>query len=137
MSVAKFMRTEERLPEGAAPPGGRVDHTPLLGTWYATDKAAAGIVKMTLSDRGGAFVVRAWGATSPELVDFGEVEAVAYAANVASLQAMAFSAVFNFGFLETLLAAYYKGGILVLDTFNTFKDESGRSPYFTREFFHR
>lgn len=135
--MAKYMRTEERLPEGAAPPGGRVDHTSLLGTWYATDKAAAGIVKMVLSDRDGAFVLRAFGAAEPEPVDFGEVSAIAYAASVASPQAMALSAVYDFGFLETILAAYGKGGILVLDTFNTFKDKSGRSPYFTREFFHR
>ena len=50
---------------------------------------------------------------------------------------MAFSAVYDFGFMETLLAAYMKGGILVLDTFNAFKDSSGRASYFTREFFHR
>ena len=37
----------------------------------------------------------------------------------------------------TILAAYAKQGILVLDTFNTFTDASGRSNYFSREFFHR
>ncbi|XYH98774.1 hypothetical protein ACMHYB_03145 [Sorangium sp. So ce1128] len=108
ISKAKYMRAEERLPEGAVPPGGRVDHTPLLGTWYATDKAAEGIVKMILSDRDGAFVIRAFGAAHPEPIEFGEVEAVAYAASVASPQAMALSAVYDFGFLETILAAYGK-----------------------------
>lgn len=139
MSNSKHMRAEECLPEGVAPPGGRVDHAPLLGTWYATDKEATGIVKIILSDRSGAFVAHAFGAghDGAESLDLGEVEAVAYAANVASSQAMALSATYDFGFAETLLAAYYKGGILVLDTFSTFKDESGRSPYFTREFFHR
>jgi hypothetical protein len=44
---------------------------------------------------------------------------------------------YDFGFLVTILAAYAKQGILVLDTFNTFTDSSGRSNYFSREFFHR
>jgi hypothetical protein len=137
MSEARYLRTEDRLPPGVVAPGGRVDPAPMLGTWYATDKAATGIVRMELSDRDGTFVLRAFGAGDPEPVDWGEVEATAYAASVASPEGMAVSAVYDFGFLETILAAYTKGGILVLDTFNTFKDSSGRSAYFSREFFHR
>ncbi len=49
---------------------------------------------------------------------------------------MAFTALFDFGFMESLLAVYLKGGILVLDSFNTFRDDSGRSNYFSPEFFH-
>ena len=50
---------------------------------------------------------------------------------------MAFSAEYRFPFLTVVLAAYGKQGILVLDTFNSFTDHSGRADYFTREFFHR
>jgi hypothetical protein len=49
---------------------------------------------------------------------------------------MAFTARYDFGFMETTLAVYMKGGILVLDSFNSFKDSSGRCDYFTREFYH-
>jgi hypothetical protein len=131
-----YVRAEDRLPNGDAAPGGRVDPAPMLGTWFATDKQSAGVVKLELAERDSGFVVRAFGA-SPDPIDWGEVPAIAYAKSVVSDEGMAVSAVFDFGFEESLLAAYSKGGILVLDTFNTFKDGSGRSAYFSREFFHR
>lgn len=135
MEALKCMRIEDRL-AGAAPAGG-VDPSPMFGTWHNTDKQTAGVVRMVLAERGGRFVVHAWGAGSPALFDWGEIEATAHAANVGSREGMAFTAVYDFGFVETVLAAYTKSGILVLDTFNTFKDGSGRANYFTREFFHR
>jgi hypothetical protein len=137
MQAAKLMRTEERLPEGTAAPGGISDVSVMLGTWYATDKQTGGIVRMVLEGAPGDLTVHSFGAGSPEPHDWGTVPAVPYAAGVASSAGMAFSATYDFGFAEALLAAYSKGGILVLDTFNVFKDGSGRSNYFSREFFHR
>jgi hypothetical protein len=135
MQAWESVRVEDRI-AGEAPAGG-VDPSPMFGTWHNTDSGTGGVVRMVLAEREGAFVVHAWGAGSPEAFDWGEVEATAYAANVASPEGMAFSAVYDFAFVETVLAAYTKSGILVLDTFNTFKDGSGRANYFTREFFHR
>jgi hypothetical protein len=137
METLGYVRAEDQLQDGASAPGGVLDITPLLGTWFATDKQASGIVKMVLSRYDGLFLVRAFGAGSPEPYDWGEVPATAYGAAVTAIEAMAFSAVYDFGFLTSVLAAYSKQGILVLDTFNTFKDSSGRSNYFSREFFHR
>ena len=137
MSRLQSVRADDQLGElEAAPPGG-IDVSPLLGTWWATDKATESVVKLELADRAGSFLVHAFGACTPAPCDWGERPAVPYAATVGSRDAMAFSAVYDFGFMETLLAAYMKGGILVLDTFNAFKDGSGRASYFTREFFHR
>jgi len=129
------MRIEDR-PSGGTP-AGEVDPSPMFGTWHNTDKKTAGVVRMVLAESGGRFVVHAWGAGEPDLFDWRETAATAHAANVSSRDGMAFSAVYDFGFVETILAAYTKSGILVLDTFNTFKDGSGRANYFTREFFHR
>jgi hypothetical protein len=137
MPVATLMRTEEGLPEGAAAPGRISDLSALLGTWYNTDKQTGGLVRMTLAGSPGDFTVQAFGAASPEPLDWGKVQAVSYAAGVGSPAGMAFSATYDFGFVQTFLAAYTKSGILVLDTFNVFKDDSGRSNYFSREFFHR
>ena len=134
MDAWRSMRVADRL-RGAAP-GGGVDATPLLGTWWNTDKATAGVVRLELRDQGGALRVHAFGAGEPGPVDWGEIAATVYAANVGSREGMAFSARYDFGFAETILAAYTKSGILVLDTFNAFKDDSGRADYFTREFFH-
>lgn len=135
METLPCMRIEDR-PSGEAPPG-EVDPSPMFGTWHNTDKKTAGVVRMVLAESNGRFTVRAWGAGEAELFDWGEAAATAHAAGVGSREGMAFSAVYDFGFVEVILAAYTKSGILVLDTFNTFKDGSGRANYFTREFFHR
>lgn len=137
MTRLQSVRADDQLGELASAPPGEIDVAPLLGTWWATDKATDSVVKLDLADRAGSFVVHAFGACTPAPCDWGERPAVPYAATVGSRDAMAFSAVYDFGFMETLLAAYMKGGILVLDTFNSFKDGSGRANYFTREFFHR
>jgi hypothetical protein len=137
MEAATLMRSEERLPAGVAPPGGIADLSALLGTWLNTDKNTGGLVRMTLGGTPEAFTVQSWGAAAPEPQDWGAAPATAYAAGVGSPAGMAFSATYDFGFVESFLAAYTKGGILVLDTFNVFKDGSGRSNYFSREFFHR
>ncbi len=137
MTRLQSVRADDQLGELASAPPGEIDVAPLLGTWWATDKATDSVVKLELADRAGSFVVHAFGACTPAPCDWGERPAVPYAATVGSRDAMAFSAVYDFGFMETLLAAYMKGGILVLDTFNSFKDGSGRASYFTREFFHR
>jgi hypothetical protein len=70
----------------------------MLGTWFATDKQSAGVVKLELAERDGAFVVRAFGAGSPEPIEWGEVPASAYAKSVVSDEGMAVSAIFDFGF---------------------------------------
>jgi hypothetical protein len=137
MTRLQSVRADDQLGELASAPPGEIDVAPLLGTWWATDKATDSVVRLELADRAGSFVVHAFGACTPAPCDWGERAAVPYAATVSSRDAMAFSAVYDFGFMETLLAAYMKGGILVLDTFNAFKDGSGRASYFTREFFHR
>ena len=137
MKALEYVRTEDQLPERAAPPGGALDPALLVGTWFATDKEATGVVRLELRQRDGRLLVRAFGADPEQPFDWGEVEATAYGSAVTSVDAMAFSAMYDFGFLVTILAAYAKQGILVLDTFNTFTDSSGRSNYFSREFFHR
>lgn len=137
MKALDYVRAEDQLPEQARPPGGALDSSALVGTWFATDKQALGVVRLELRQRDGTLLVRAFGADPGEPYDWGEIEATAYGSSVTAVDAMAFSAVYDFGFLVTILAAYAKQGILVLDTFNTFTDSSGRSNYFSREFFHR
>jgi len=135
MEGQKFMRIEEQSKLDARV-GGRLDLCLLLGTWFGTDPSGGGIVKLVMKEVDGRLVIRAFGGGEP-MIDWGDVEAAAYAANVDSKQAMAMSARYDFQFVTSLLAAYVKQGILVLDKFNTFHDESGRASYFTREFYAR
>ena len=144
MATLGHLRAEDRLPERTKAPGGVLDPELLVGTWFATDHRATGVVRLELHERDGTLFVRAFGANDEgtdgdesDPYDWGEIEATAYGSGVVATTAMAFSAVYNFGFMVTVLAAYAKQGILVLDTFNSFTDSSGRSNYFSREFFHR
>src|SRR5215471_1542404 len=123
MSELQFTRTED-LPRVVLTGMARVDPTPLVGTWLNTDKATPGIVKLILSARDGALVVRAFGACDPSPCDWGEVDAVVYSGGVDSNEGMAFTAHYRFDFLETIIAVYLKSGILVLDSFNAFDDDS-------------
>lgn len=137
MKTLEYVRAEDQLPDQAVAAERPLDPALLVGTWYATDHQATGVIRLELRQHDGALRVRALGAAPAEPIDWGEVEAVFYGASVTATDAMAFSAMYDFGFLVTILAAYAKQGILVLDTYNTFTDASGRSNYFSREFFHR
>ena len=44
---------------------------------------------------------------------------------------------YDFGFMDVVLHAWVKQGVLVIAIFNRFRDASGRSNYFDREFFYR
>ena len=48
-----------------------------------------------------------------------------------------FLAVYDFDFMQMSLAANMNKGLLIIASYNTFRDGSGRSNYFSREFFYR
>jgi hypothetical protein len=116
---------------------GGLDFSAILGTWFATDEDIAGVVELRLRRYGDRVVLHTFSAGSPQPADWGEAAARTYGVNAAATEAIAFSARYEFGFMSTIVTAYTNGGLLVLDTFNSFTDSSGRAPYFTRQFFHR
>jgi hypothetical protein len=111
----------------------RIDPAPLTGTWINYNNATRGIVRVVIADEGGAFTVRAYGACAPDPCDWGEARGEVFAAGVAHDEAVGFKSFYDFGFMETLLAAYLNKRLLVLDSYNVFKDGSGRSRYFFRD----
>ncbi len=114
-----------------------IDVAPFVGTWINTMRETKGFVKLIVSHRDGKLFVQAFGASAPELCDWGEVEAYVFADRVDSRKGAAFSANYDSGSIEVALQANMNLGLLVLLTFNRFKDGSGRSSYICREFFHR
>jgi hypothetical protein len=114
-----------------------VDASPLVGTWINMDVSSRGIVKVILSGEKGALKVQTFGACSPSPCDWGEVKGVIYSIGVDSNMAVGFEAVYDFGFMETMLAAYLNKRLLVVDSYNTFKDGSGRPRYFFRDHFRQ
>jgi hypothetical protein len=116
---------------------GAIDLSPFIGTWVNTKKDTGGFVKLIVTNRDGKLVLRAFGASSSGPSDWGEVEAFGFSDDVDSHNGRAFSAFYDTGSIEVALQGNLNLGLLVLVTFNRFKDGSRRSNYICREFFHR
>jgi hypothetical protein len=109
----------------------------LAGEWLNTNAngTIARIVCQPTVD--GRLAVTSEGRCTPEPCRWGTVDAPVFAFTFDSPEAGAFSAVYDLGFMEVRLQANVKSGVLVVASFNHFRDDSGRSNYFDREFFYR
>jgi hypothetical protein len=106
------------------------------GDWRTTNVASRGIARIKIAPRDGGLVVHAFGVSPHDLCDWGEAQAEVFIEGGYPSRIRAFRAVYDFGFLETHLQAKTERGVLVVASFNRFKDQSGRSSYFSREFFY-
>lgn len=132
MNSLKYSTLDERL-EAA----GLIVPEPLLGTWLNTNAATRGILRAVLACKGREIVLRILASDAPENYDWGETVADIFAADSSSTEAMAFNAFYDFGFMETQLQGHVRQGVLIIAKFDKFKDDSGRSNYFSKEFFYR
>jgi hypothetical protein len=135
-STVKFSRTNDMLGAGlsASPRPVLAD---VLGAWSNTNPTTGEIARLTISECEGGLLLNIEGAGPPERIAWPETPAIPYAASLDSAEVTGFEAHCEFGFMETHLAANIKHGVLVLQSYNRFKDGSGRGAYFTREFFHQ
>lgn len=115
----------------------KLDLSELTGTWVACDADTRSLVRVELAAKGSALTVRVFGACSPSPCDWGAVKGIAYAANVSSAQAVAFSARYEFSFKNAIVTGHLDSGSLVVETYNDFTDASGRSNYYTRGYYCR
>ncbi|ETX03818.1 hypothetical protein [Candidatus Entotheonella palauensis] len=114
------------------------DLSALAGTWVNTNSEAKGIVKVVISAKDDTLTVRAFGADEPAPCDWGEIEAdVVFPAGIRPHECMGFSATYDFDFMQAHLQGNMNLGLLIIASFNTFTDDSGRSNYFAREFFNK
>lgn len=126
-------QAEARLGSQAA-----IDVSQLLGTWVNTNTKSKGISQLVISRAQDGLTVNVFGACDGSPQGWGEIKIdFIYAKNAGSQDPMAFTAFYDFGFMETRLQANMSLGLLVVAGLNTFKDDSGRSNYFSREFFHQ
>ena len=107
----------------------------LIGTWNACDASTRGIVRVVIAAAGQGISVHAFGACTPTPCDWGQVHGLAYADNVSSNAAVAFTASYKFEFKQTLLTGVLDAGSLRVEMFNHFTDNSGRSDYYMKGYF--
>lgn len=105
----------------------------LVGTWHNTNPATNDIVKIIIASSGSAISVEVFGACVPSPCVWGSVPGIAYAANVSSDPAVAFTAQYKFSFANVLVTGHLDGKHLDLETFTQFTDGSGRSNLFTTD----
>ena len=136
MGTLQYTRVNDQWP-GGSPSIGRPDLSPALGTWFNCNANTGEIVSLTLIERGEGLILRALGAGNPSKCDWGETSALPHVSGLGSREVSGFTAHYDFEFMETQIAANLKYGVLVIQSYNTFRDGSGRPAYFSREFFHQ
>jgi hypothetical protein len=110
--------------------------TQLVGRWQHTDPQPHGIrlVRIAATD---AVSFECFGSGGPLPTNSAPVLLNhVLAANPSSTDGMAFLAEIDFGFLSSRFQGNVNLGLLVLAGFHDFKNGSGRSNYFSREFFY-
>lgn len=105
---------------------------PLFGTWLNCDKETRGIVKIEIGPSKEGFNIHVYGACHPNPCDWKEALAHGYSDSVSSPDAVAFTAVYDFKFAETIVTGHLQDGCLILETYTNFKDGSKRYDYYSR-----
>jgi hypothetical protein len=108
-----------------------VNAQPILGTWVNCDHQTRGLVRLMITASGNEVMIHGFGACSPTPCDWGAVNGLIYADNVTAIPAVAFTAVYNFGFKQTTLVGHLLKGSLMVETFDHFTDKSGRADYYS------
>lgn len=126
-----YMKSDQR-PHHAPP----LDLSPLLGEWFTTNPATLYLAKLHITRQEDQLLFRGYGAGDDGLIDWGTVPATPFASGTTE-KAGGFLANYALDGIETQLAANYKLGVMVIQSYTTYQDGSGRAPHFGREFFHR
>jgi hypothetical protein len=113
-----------------------LDLQPFLGKWRKTNHDPQWLHGFEIAARGDKLVVHAFGdEDSPG--DWGTSTADALFANaIDSTTGAGFMATYELDSMTCTLQGNVNLGLLVVACFTTFRDGSGRSDCFTREFFH-
>src|SRR5262245_28981919 len=125
-------------PNVALSTGKPLQISPMCGDWLNADHPGTpGMLGVTLTEQEGSLWVRGLGMARPVGYAWPRVRTASFAPDPVSQQAWGYLVDYDFGFMRTIIAGYYKTSVLVATTYNTFHDGSDRCPYWTREFFHR
>jgi hypothetical protein len=140
MPIAQ-MKNEYKAPTDLVREGAElaaeISCSPLIGTWKNMNQRADGLLKMVIAQSGSNMTIECWGACTPTPCNWGGIQAINYAPNVTGNSAIAFSAIYTFGFKQTIVVGRLHEGsdagqLLTVETFDRFTDNSGRSNYSCR-----
>ena len=130
----QFAQLSDRV-EKTETNGAITDLRALPGVWINSNPDTNGIARLVISESDGRLSVQAFAVGPAGLIDWGSTNVKVCAGLPTSRVASGFTCLFDFGFAETELQGMIMKGLLVLAQFHLFKDDSGRSDYFLREYF--
>ncbi|MSR59737.1 MAG: hypothetical protein EXS05_19195 [Planctomycetaceae bacterium] len=131
----QISRSNDRL-SAASNASLTADLSNLVGWWFNTSRSTGEIARLEIAQQGQELVLQVFGAGPGETIAWPKTSAAPFVESLDSPEVAGFEAHCDLGFMETRLAANIKYGVLVVQSYNRFKDNSGRANYFTREFFH-
>lgn len=114
---------------------GEIDGSALVGAWINSNLDTNSIARVHISEASGKLELQVFAMGPDGLIDWGTAPAQVFAGGPSSRAGVGFTCTFDFGFAEARLQAMIMKGLLVLAQFHLFKDDSGRSDYFLREYF--
>jgi len=114
----------------------QLDPGPLVGTWRNIDPAARRLARVRITERDGYLVLRPHGVWGPRRHDWHATVGSAFAEDVRTNLAAAFTAFFLLSVGQVEMVGYLDRRLLTIETASTFTDGGGRSPHFVREHFY-
>lgn len=129
-------KRNDRSPDSLVP-ADTLNMSHALGSWINTNSNTGEVSRLEISSCDGAILVRAFGATPSGDRDLGQTQATAFTSSLDSADLTGLTAAFDFEWSQLRFVINIKLGVLVLQSYSSFQDESGRRPYYKREFFWR
>jgi hypothetical protein len=99
------------------------------GKWVNVDDKTGGLPRLEISKKDKAWTIQAWGAGGGGEIDQGKVTLHLLGDNVGDTTMKYGIASWDHKFKQTHLTLRLENGELVVEDFNVFKDDSGRSNY--------
>ena len=99
------------------------------GSWSNTDAATRGVVKILIMTDGDNASIQAWGSCQPTPCDWGKTTLDLFGDSVDAKTLSSGLAKWETNFSDTYMTFRREGDELIVETFTSFKDKSGRTNY--------
>ena len=109
----------------------------VVGRWKNVRQGTQMIETVILEAEGKAIYMTVWGTGETEAIEWGKQQCHVYYENANSDVIAGLTVTYDAGFMENQFSCNVKKGVLVIQFFSRFKDNSPRQDYYEREFFTR
>jgi hypothetical protein len=114
----------------------RVDVSRLVGTWFGIKLDENRIAKLVITEEESGLLIHPYGSPDSDMPDWGQAEAVPHV-DSGSTTATGFQAHCRVGAMRVEFVVVENQGVLLVQTFTSFPDESGRTSEFGKAYYRR